>query len=64
MLNCKDATHLMSEAQERTLSMGEKLQLKLHLTLCEGCARFSAQLAFLRRACSGYLKRKGLEDDA
>jgi len=63
MLSCKEATHLMSESQERELSLVERMQLKLHLAMCKGCARFLAQMGFLRRACKGYLRHKGFKGE-
>lgn len=63
MLSCKDATRLMSEAQDRPLSVSERLQLKLHLAICTGCANFRRQMDFLRSTCRGYLDRYGFKDD-
>jgi len=62
MLSCKQATRLISQSQDRDLSIAEKLQLKLHLAMCKGCMHFQSQMGFLRRACSGYLKRQGFKD--
>jgi hypothetical protein len=50
MLNCKEATRLVSEGVDRRLGRGTRLALRLHLLLCGGCTRFSKQLAFLRKA--------------
>ena len=63
MLSCKEVTHLLSEAQDRELSLTESMQLKLHLMVCKGCTNFSAQMDFLRRACRGYLTRDTPRDD-
>lgn len=52
MLTCKEATHLLSEAQDRKLSLAMRARLELHLLLCNGCTNFKRQMAFLRRACS------------
>lgn len=51
MLNCKEATELISQAQERRLGPGERLGLRLHLLVCAGCANFRRQLVVLRAAC-------------
>ncbi|MDK2124973.1 zf-HC2 domain-containing protein [Parachitinimonas caeni] len=48
MLSCKEATRLMSMQMDRELSMGERLQLALHLTACAGCRNFRKQIGFLR----------------
>lgn len=45
------ATCLMSEAQDRSLSLGEKLTLRLHLTMCSGCLNYDRQIAFLHKIC-------------
>lgn len=63
MLNCKDATRLMSEAQDRPLSVGEKLQLEMHLAMCRGCRNFREQMDFLRLACRRYLQQRDGNDD-
>lgn len=51
MLSCKETTQRLSEAQDRDLSLPEKLQLKMHLAMCGGCRNFSKQMDFLRAAC-------------
>jgi hypothetical protein len=50
MMNCKQATELMSQAQDRLLSRRERLALRLHLLICKGCSNYSRQLAFIREA--------------
>ena len=57
MLSCKDATRMMSEAQDRKLGAGERLQLEMHLALCRGCRNFRQQMEFLRAACRRLLGR-------
>ncbi|HKX38094.1 MAG TPA: zf-HC2 domain-containing protein [Burkholderiales bacterium] len=49
-LSCKEATRLMSQSQDRELSLGERAALKIHLAMCRGCRAVSEQLGFLRRA--------------
>ena len=49
-ISCKEATRLMSQSQDRELSLGERVALRFHLAICRGCHAFSAQLAFLRTA--------------
>jgi len=48
MLNCHDATRLMSEAQERDLSLGERMFLGFHVSMCKGCNNFKKQMGMLR----------------
>lgn len=50
MLSCKEATRLVSEGLDRRLSFGQRVALRLHLAICDGCTNFNRQLRFLRRA--------------
>lgn len=58
MLSCKDVTHLVSESQDRPLTLSEKVQLEMHLAMCKGCRNFKAQMSFLRQTCKAYLARE------
>ena len=53
-MNCKDATRVMSEAQDRPLNTGERASLAFHLFICSGCSNFRQQLSLLREACRKY----------
>ena len=50
MMNCKQATHLMSEDLDRPLRWRERVALRFHLMMCGGCRNFRQQIAFLRAA--------------
>ncbi len=50
MLKCKQATQLMSEAQDRELTRSERLSLKFHLLICSGCKNYNRHLKFIRKA--------------
>lgn len=52
--SCKDVSALLSQGQDRPLSWGERMRLRMHLLLCEGCRNFSSQLEFLRTAVRRY----------
>lgn len=54
MLNCQSVTRLVSEAQERRLSVSEKMGLKVHLMMCSGCRNFSHQIPFFRQAMRAF----------
>lgn len=49
-LNCRQASKLISLAQERPLADDERAALKHHLDECLMCTTFEEQLLFLRRA--------------
>ncbi|BCM25266.1 zf-HC2 domain-containing protein [Methyloradius palustris] len=56
LLSCKQASILVSTSLDRSLSLRERVSLRLHLTICDGCTRFSQQLhairVFLRKRVS------------
>ncbi len=58
MMNCRDATRLMSEAQERLPSVTERISLRLHLIMCSGCHNFKDQMNTLRLMTRAFAKRK------
>jgi len=59
MMNCQQATKLISESQERALSLPEKMSLKVHVMMCSGCKNFSLQVPFLSKAMKAYAKGYG-----
>ncbi len=50
MLSCREATRLISQRQDRALSLYEGAALRLHIAICSGCRAVSHQIGFLRRA--------------
>lgn len=56
MMNCKQTTRLLSDAQERPLSWSERLAVKLHISMCSGCRNFGSQMPSLRQIARAYAK--------
>lgn len=54
---CKHTAELLSQGQDRPLTLPEKISLRLHLLLCDGCRNFSRQLEFMRAALRRYRDR-------
>ena len=50
MLSCKESTRLLSQAADRELGFGERVALRVHLAICNGCRNVGAQFRFLRTA--------------
>ena len=50
MLTCKEVSRLASQGLDRRLGFGERIALRVHLSICEGCSNFSKQVVFLRKA--------------
>ncbi len=59
MLNCKEATKLMTLGMDRKLGTGQKLSLRFHLMMCGGCRNFSKQMDFLRQGVRKFTERNG-----
>ncbi|NDP38498.1 MAG: zf-HC2 domain-containing protein [Rhodoferax sp.] len=60
-MSCMQATRLISEAQERDLSLPEKLSVKVHVMICTGCKNFSLQVPFIGQAMRAYANGKDEE---
>ena len=54
MMNCKQATQMMSQELDRKLSWRERLALRIHVMMCDGCTNFRKQMDFIRRACRAH----------
>jgi hypothetical protein len=52
MFNCREISHLVSEALDRQLPPTQRAAIHLHLAMCRYCARFKKQLLALRAASS------------
>jgi predicted anti-sigma-YlaC factor YlaD len=50
MLSCKEASRLVSQSCDRSISLREHWALGFHLMICKFCRRFSRQLAQINRA--------------
>ncbi len=48
MLRCKEATQLISRSMDTSLPVVERIRLRLHLFICELCARYRRQLLLIR----------------
>ena len=50
MLSCKEVSRLVSQGLDRRLGFTERLRLRVHLAICDGCTNFKKQMDFLRKA--------------
>jgi hypothetical protein len=41
---------MVSQGEDRKLSFGERVTLRVHLAYCRGCRNMKGQMEFLRRA--------------
>lgn len=56
MINCRESTRLLSEAQERQLSPKEKVALHFHTLICSHCRRFGRHMDILRQAAQRFAR--------
>lgn len=54
MLNCKQATAMMSQNMDDDIGIMGNLNLRFHLMMCSGCRNFNKQIAFLRKGCQKF----------
>ena len=47
MLSCKKASELIDMKSVRKLSMKEKVMLRMHTSMCDGCTAYLKQSKFL-----------------
>lgn len=57
MLSCKEVTHLLSDGQDRKLTLGERINLEMHLAMCKGCSNYRKQMEFLHKACRRFANK-------
>ena len=52
LLSCKEVSQLVSQGLDGRLGLLERVRLRLHLAICDGCSNFKKQMLFLRKALS------------
>jgi hypothetical protein len=65
-INCREATALVLQGEDRQLSWGERLALRVHLAICRACPRFVRQVALMRSAMGPWraYRTHGSDEDA
>jgi hypothetical protein len=59
-LSCRESARLLSQRQDRELAFGERVALRVHLAICQGCRNARDQFDFLRLAVRN-LQNEGKE---
>jgi Putative zinc-finger len=54
LLSCKEASRLLSQAEERPMTAWERMRMNWHLAVCSMCSAFERQMAFMREAMRRY----------
>ena len=63
LLSCKETTRLLSQGEDRKLAFGERVALRVHLAICDGCRNVRAQFIFLRLAVARLSRDGGEQHD-
>jgi len=56
-ISCQQASLLLSQQQDESLTLGKRLRLRLHLMYCDACTNVSRQFAALRLAMMRWRER-------
>jgi hypothetical protein len=57
LLSCKKATGLIEKRQITPLTAREKIQLKMHISMCKACKSYENQSETIDKALSEWLER-------
>ena len=57
MMNCKQATQLMSQSHDRPINLVERIKLRFHLLMCSGCSHYNRHLSFIGKAMQQFRDR-------
>jgi predicted anti-sigma-YlaC factor YlaD len=63
MLNCHEVTQLCSQELERPLGLWERVSLRAHLMMCDGCSNFRDQMGSIREAMRAYAEGRAPSGD-
>ena len=53
MMDCREATELMSRARDEKLTLGQRMGLRLHTLICAGCRRTEEQFELIGQLVRG-----------
>ena len=62
-LSCLKATELIEKKIHFRLSFSEKIQLKMHKSMCDACSKYEKQSLFIEKGISSFQKPGKLEMD-
>ena len=60
---CREVTRLVLERENRTLTLVERIAVRLHLGICRMCTRFAGQVRLMNRAMAQW-KHYAEDDEA
>ena len=60
--SCRDISGLLLAREDRSLSFGERLALRVHILTCRACQRFEKQTLTLRSALRDWRAHQDRDD--
>ena len=60
--NCREVTRLILERENRRLTPVERIAVRLHLSICLMCTRFTGQVKLMNRAMAHWKAYSGNDD--
>lgn len=61
-ISCRKAAELMVAQEDRSLNLGERLRLGVHIKVCQSCQNFNQQMSTMRQQLEAW--RQTPPDDA
>jgi len=61
MKSCKEVSELVSQAQDRKLTLRERLTVRMHLLVCKMCCHYQQQIKFLSAASRRFLYQQSAD---
>ena len=56
-ISCQQASRLLSQREDERLPFGQRVKLRVHLSVCDACHNVSRQFATLRLAMQKWRER-------
>jgi predicted anti-sigma-YlaC factor YlaD len=60
---CKEASQLQSDGFERSLTLMERIRLRIHLLICAACRNYSENLKLLNNIFHGLRKQQKIDEN-
>ncbi len=60
--SCRDISGLLLAREDRSLSVGERLAVRVHILTCRACQRFEKQTLLLRGALRQWREQQQRDD--
>lgn len=64
VLSCKKATELIEKRSMTKLNILDRIQLKMHLSMCKACNQYSKQSEFIDLAINKAMNNKAMNNKA